>query len=326
MRNLPSISFVISNNRETDLSDAVRSALQQSVPDVEVVIVDEGSAQDPLEALGDLALDPRVRCIQHPSPGGSVARDAGVSASRGPLVCFLDPDYRLVPDFCSRLQAVLQANEHLAVAYCDLHYFFESDGDTVGLASRPHGRNIVPPLLLGTCFRRYLVVAKKPAVEQAALPEINEDTEWDLWLRIAVAGHGMSYVDGDLAYCRLRADNRSLRHLPDSSVQALSELLRLTPEARREPVSSPRENLEHSELEKARARIEWLEESKSWFEKSALSWRNEAERLKDVAFRFENYFQESQAWIGSLEAAKSWHEQQAEYWRREAERRVGSRP
>ncbi|MFQ3633759.1 glycosyltransferase [Roseiflexus sp.] len=80
--------------------DTVRSVLRQSLQQWEWVIVNDGS--DEVEALRVLALlraapDPRIRVLDRPHGGPSAARNAGVAASRAPLLFFLDSDDLLAP-------------------------------------------------------------------------------------------------------------------------------------------------------------------------------------------------------------------------------------
>jgi glycosyltransferase involved in cell wall biosynthesis len=77
------------------LSDAIESALRQSWPHVEVVVVDDGSTDDSSEVARRY---PGVTLFRQANKGLSAARNAGLRASSGDLVIFLDADDRLWPD------------------------------------------------------------------------------------------------------------------------------------------------------------------------------------------------------------------------------------
>jgi hypothetical protein len=87
-------SIVIpTRDRPLLLSRAVDSALAQTHESLEVVVVDDGSAE-PVE----LASHPRVRVIRHPQARGSAAaRNTGLASARGRCVAFLDDDDHLLP-------------------------------------------------------------------------------------------------------------------------------------------------------------------------------------------------------------------------------------
>lgn len=89
------VSVVIPTyNHARFLADAIRSTLDQTV-DVEVIVVDDGSTDDPALVVADFA---DVRLIRQANRGLAAARNAGWSAARGKYVVFLDADDRLLPD------------------------------------------------------------------------------------------------------------------------------------------------------------------------------------------------------------------------------------
>jgi hypothetical protein len=92
----PSASIVINNHDYGRfLGDAVASARRQRLPDVEVIVVDDGSTDDSERVLR--AVEPHVRVIRKPWGGQGSAFNAGFEASRGGVVCFLDADDVLAP-------------------------------------------------------------------------------------------------------------------------------------------------------------------------------------------------------------------------------------
>lgn len=93
----PQLSIIIpTHNRPQLLPRAVRSALEQSFTDLEVVVVDDAST--PAVRAADLADDPRVRVIRlESSRGGAGARNVGTEAARGRWVMYLDDDDRILP-------------------------------------------------------------------------------------------------------------------------------------------------------------------------------------------------------------------------------------
>ena len=91
-------------NRHEELAGAVESALAQTLPDVEVVIVDDAS-DFPVEPPGD----PRVTCVRlDENVGLSAARNAGAAAARSRWVTFLDDDNRLLPEMAAVSLAAIE--------------------------------------------------------------------------------------------------------------------------------------------------------------------------------------------------------------------------
>lgn len=88
----PAITVVIPTfDRAASVGAAIASVLGQVGPPVEVIVVDDGSIDGTLDALGALA-DPRVRVIPAPHEGVCAARNRGAAAARAPWLTFLDSD------------------------------------------------------------------------------------------------------------------------------------------------------------------------------------------------------------------------------------------
>src|SRR5262249_22609977 len=92
----PSVSIIITTfNHARFLADAIRSALAQTVTPSEVIVVDDGSTDDPAQVVAGF---PEVRMIRQSNQGLAAARNTGWRAAVGDHVVFLDADDRLLPD------------------------------------------------------------------------------------------------------------------------------------------------------------------------------------------------------------------------------------
>jgi glycosyltransferase involved in cell wall biosynthesis len=85
------VSVVIPNyNYSQYISEAVKSALSQTYKTIEVIVVDDGSTDESLEELGKFG--DQIKVIAQTNAGVSAARNAGVQASSGEYIAFLDAD------------------------------------------------------------------------------------------------------------------------------------------------------------------------------------------------------------------------------------------
>lgn len=93
----PSVSVVIpAYNAEKYLEESVASALRQSVPPVEILIVDDGSKDRTLAMAHDLAAQhAQITVLTRPNGGSGPARNTGLAQATGEFVLFLDADDRL---------------------------------------------------------------------------------------------------------------------------------------------------------------------------------------------------------------------------------------
>lgn len=99
----PSISIVIAARNEAHrLADRVRNLLDQQYPgEREIIVVSDGSTDDPASALAALGND--VRLIQLPPGGKPLALNAGVAAGRGDILIFADARQEFAPGAIARL-------------------------------------------------------------------------------------------------------------------------------------------------------------------------------------------------------------------------------
>jgi len=111
----PLVSIVIPcYNQAHYLPDAIGSCLAQTYPNIEIVVVNDGSPDDTssvARAFGD-----PVRVIEQPNTGLSGARNAGIRFAKGDVIVLLDADDRLLPDCVeARLAMLLQSDKCGAV-------------------------------------------------------------------------------------------------------------------------------------------------------------------------------------------------------------------
>jgi hypothetical protein len=128
----PVVSVVIPcHNQAHYLSDAIESVLAQTHPEVEVVVVDDGSRDNTAAVASRYADTALVLQRRH---GPSAARNAGLARTRGAFVAFLDADDLLHPhalevglrELSSRPDAAFVTGHHRLVA-ADRTPLFESD-------------------------------------------------------------------------------------------------------------------------------------------------------------------------------------------------------
>lgn len=119
------ISIVVpAYNAEDFLEKNVKTYLEQTTQNIEIVIVNDGSKDATQKiAEGLVKLDARVRLINKSNGGLSSARNAGVEAARGEYIFFIDPDDYMENDTLELLYKSLEESESdVAITGYDLEY------------------------------------------------------------------------------------------------------------------------------------------------------------------------------------------------------------
>ncbi len=184
-------------NRKALLLQAAASVLMQTVHDMELIIVDDGSDDGSREAGDSLLQDPRVRWLSIPHSGfpGAV-RNIGVQAAQGEWIAFLDSDDLWLP---RRLQLQLELAERQPGIRC-IHgrEIWLRGEQIVSQRTQRHGRSgdifadAVKKCIIGpstVLMRRGLFDSLGGFREDL---EIAED--YELWLRLT-AGEPVGYTE-----------------------------------------------------------------------------------------------------------------------------------
>jgi glycosyltransferase involved in cell wall biosynthesis len=206
-------------NAERTITSAVRSALLQTVADLEVIVVDDGSTDRTTEVVARLD-DTRVRLISARHAGPAAARNAGIAASHGKYVTFLDSDDLLMPEYLELMLAALETASNPGFAYTDAYAFDESTGRVRHSSVMDGQRPPVPPPSDPRDFLAELLVRNfvynAATVPRTVLEDVGgydtstpRSEDYALWLKILVKGYVPVWVPGRHALYRLHLRQRS---------------------------------------------------------------------------------------------------------------------
>ena len=220
----PRVSVIVPTyNRGRVVEEAIESVLAQRAGDFELIVVDDGSTDDTRERLGRIH-DRRLRRLGLPHRGVAAARNAGITASRGSLISFLDSDDLWKPDKLDREARFLARHPEVGVIFSDLEkhdgaLFTPSFMRTTEVFSR-WLREGIPVDMVLTRREMYLclleeAVVKTPAltVRRRLLEKVggfdetwSSSEDWELLLRLAqITPFG--YIDRPLAVIRVSPDS-----------------------------------------------------------------------------------------------------------------------
>ena len=207
-------------NAERYLAEAIESALTQTYPPLEVIVVDDGSSD------GSAALAQRysqVRFLTQPHLGVSVARNRGVAAAQGDVLAFLDADDLWLPHKLACQVAALLENPALDMVFGHVDEFSSPEIAEQAEPALYHAKQGVAGLIPTT-----LLIRKSAFVQAGPFEphwQVAQFFEW--YARAREKGLRSHVVPEVIARRRLHGDNLGIRQQQQQSeyVQIAKALL-----------------------------------------------------------------------------------------------------
>lgn len=196
------------------LAQAVDSALAQTYPPLEILIVDDGSTDDTAKLVAGRYRDStRVRYIHQNNAGLSAARNTGVQNARGELVAFLDADDYWMPDFLKEIVARFASLPREYVLVASRAQWVDENGVPV---RRSHFRTFsdreltAADLLMKTRFSPSTAVVRRHIFAELGGfdTKLRSSEDRDMWIRIA-ACHRVYYCGQRLINVRRHSTSMS---------------------------------------------------------------------------------------------------------------------
>lgn len=120
-------------NAEPYVADAIRSALDQSYPHKEVIVIDDGSTDGSLDAIRSFGT--LIRWKTQRNHGGAVARNHGLQLAEGEVIQFLDADDLLDRTKIERQIELLRADQN-SLVFCDARVVDHATGEPLAIWGR----------------------------------------------------------------------------------------------------------------------------------------------------------------------------------------------
>lgn len=215
-------------NRSGLVQEAIVSVLRQREAPGEIIVVDDGSEDDTASALEKFL--PKIKLVRCSHGGVSAARNAGIRASGGRWLAFLDSDDLWLPGKLGTQMDFLRRNPRFLI--CQTDEIWMRNGKRLNpkrYHRKPHGH----------CFNRLLerclvspsaVVMERVLFEDVGLfnEELAACEDYDLWLRIGCS-HPIGFVGEPLVIKRGGHEDQLSETVPSLDrfrIKALAGLLR----------------------------------------------------------------------------------------------------
>jgi glycosyltransferase involved in cell wall biosynthesis len=207
------------------LQRAVRGVCRQRHQDFEMLVIDDASDEDTIDAIA--LEDPRIRLFRNETQlGPAGARNVGINAARGAYISFLDDDDEWLDSFLSStLECLRQAPANVALSWCgvkQLHYpRHPSDTyfvqlDTFAAGARDAASALDDLMCIGTGFG---VTVKTECLREMGgfNPALKTVEDLDLFLRLVEAGFTVIAIPS----VHVVVHNHTMPRLTDPSLHAL---------------------------------------------------------------------------------------------------------
>lgn len=179
-------------NRAHLIERSIKSVLNQTYEEFELLIVDDGSTDNTKEVVGRIK-DDRIRYIQCGENGGAAkARNRGIAEAKYDYIAFQDSDDEWYPDKLEKqMKAMLEAPEDIGLVYCEYHYNglngLEDISPNREIPLEQKQGYIFPQLLAGNMIGTPVMLVKRECFEKVGV--FNEKfpcmEDYELVLRIA---------------------------------------------------------------------------------------------------------------------------------------------
>ena len=250
---MPAVSVIMpALNAGATIGPAIESVLRQTMADLELLVVDDGSSDDTPAVVTRFAqADPRVRLLAQANAGPGPARNAGFRAGAGRFYAFLDSDDEWAPRFLEAQLSILAAWPEVDVVCGNA---WNRGGARDGQPARPVGvgpEEIPLVEMLGNEQAFFIMSVFRRTVIDAVGgfdPAMFTNEEYEMWIRAALSGFRFVRNPEPLGWYACRSGS-----LSSSDARMVEGILRVYAKTR--PLLAPA-SMERAILDRQVARFE----------------------------------------------------------------------
>lgn len=211
-------------NVERYIEQSVRSVLEQTFENFELICVDDGSSDRTFFKLKQFD-DDRIRLVMQDNKGLAGARNTGINAARGKYIALLDADDFWAPEKLEKHVAHLESDADIGISYSS-SWFVDEQGNELGIGQFPKLKGIYPKDVL---CRNPIGNGSAPVIRRSVLKEmttnintsygdrtvcfnesLRQSEDIEFWVRIALTGKWkIEGIAEPLTYYRLNSGGLS---------------------------------------------------------------------------------------------------------------------
>ncbi|WP_067689368.1 glycosyltransferase family 2 protein [Nocardia jejuensis] len=232
---IPGFSFLTTAYKTEDyLRDTIESVVAQTLPDWELIVVDNGMSDEIAAIVESYRDDGRIRLVRQENKGYDGGVMAAAARATGRYFVVLDSDDQVMPTFCAEVRRALDADPGIDAVGCDAFRFDDSGADLpVGYYRSTNVKRKPDPAtrltlidLLGGLVPYYTAAIRREAWEAVGGydrggEELHESVV--IWIRM-VGAYDIRVLPDRLARFRIRGD--SMTRDPEKVEAFMAELER----------------------------------------------------------------------------------------------------
>src|SRR3712207_3309219 len=194
---MPKVSVVVpSYNHERFVSQSIRSALEQTVSDLEVIVVDDGSRDGSVKVIETIE-DPRLRLVTFPENiGAAEATNRGISDATGEFIAILNSDDAWVPNKIEQQLSIFDSRPDLGAVFSWAQFVDEKDqpinpedlpfGRVFEERNRSRGLWLRRFLLQSNCLCHPSILIRRAVYDKVGLYDerFRQLPDFDMWIRV----------------------------------------------------------------------------------------------------------------------------------------------
>ena len=204
----PTVSVIIpAYNAASFVQETIKSVLDQTFHDFELIVVDDGSTDQTSEIIKKYK-DKRIRYFFKSNSGVSETRNFGLENAKGDVVAFLDADDLFLPTNLEKKVFYLRANPETDLVHSSEIRFSSATGENITTVFGSEGKVLEKLLAMrgNVIHSPSSVVVRKRLLDQVGGfdPKLSTSADWDMWVRLS-AKTPFGYIPEPLVKYRVHA-------------------------------------------------------------------------------------------------------------------------
>ena len=188
-KNNPIVSVVIPTyNRAEFITRSVKSALKQTIKNIEVIVVSDGSTDNTDKIISNIN-DERLRYIKlFENKGAPAARNIGLKNSKGQYICFLDSDDEILPSKLEKqLEVFNNLKEKKSIVYCGFYYIYSKTNEAIKEIIPKEKGDIYYKIIENNCVGSPTPLVHRECFEKSGMfdESLESCQDWDMWIRLS---------------------------------------------------------------------------------------------------------------------------------------------